>query len=59
MRRIIFVALLIACFGAGAIVQKYELYPLQPVRGVRNAIVGNPLGRFLVDTAPKPRNSDL
>jgi hypothetical protein len=57
MRRIVFVALLVACFGAGAIVQKYTLYPLQPVRAVRNAIVGNPLDRFLADTAPKPRNS--
>jgi hypothetical protein len=57
MRRIVFVALLVACFGAGAIVQKYKLYPLQPVRAVRNAIVGNPLDRFLADTAPKPRNS--
>ena len=57
MRRIVFVALLVACFGAGAIVQKYKLYPLQPVRAVRNAIVGSPLDRLLPDTAPKPRNS--
>ena len=58
MRRIVFVALLgVACFGAGAVVQKYKLYPLQPGRAVRNAIVGNPLDRFLADTAPKLRNS--
>jgi Transposase DDE domain group 1 len=56
-RRIVFIALLVVCFGAGAIVQKTKLYPLQPVRAVRDAIVGNPLDRFLADTAPNPRNS--
>jgi hypothetical protein len=50
MRRIVFVAPLVACFGAGAIVQRYKLYPLQPIRAVRNVIV-------LADTAPKPRIS--
>jgi lysophospholipase L1-like esterase len=56
MRRIVFVTLLaVACFGAGAIVQKYKLYPLQPVRAVRNAIVGTPPER--TDTTPNPRNS--
>jgi lysophospholipase L1-like esterase len=57
MRRIVFVALFAASFGAGAIVQKYKLYPLQPVRAVRDAILGNLLDRFPADTAPKPRNS--
>ena len=55
MRRIVFVALLVACFGAGAIVQKYKLYP----PAVRNAIVGNPLYRFLADTAPNHPHADI
>jgi lysophospholipase L1-like esterase len=57
MRRIVFVALFAACFSAGAIVHKYKLYPRQPVRVIREAILANLIGRFPTDTAPKPRNS--